>query len=426
MLVSISQNHMLRLFKYLLLFFFVFSGITSFSQTKKDLQKEKEKIQKEINETNKKLNKEKSKKNNALKELTLSNQKIKQHNHLLTNIQQTINIQNSTISKVEKNIEVLNVSIQNKKTELEFSKSVLSKLIYQTYIWKNTYNESFFLISSSNLNQLYKRKQYLNQLTVHRTNQINKINKLTEDLKLEQHLLIVKKATFLDEKVNQEQMLLVNISESKNLQSEKNKNSLIVNKIKQNEQFYRTELANKKIESKTVDIQIKKIIEEEIIKARLQAEKNNNGSPLTPESIELSSNFTSNKGKLPWPLSKGVITEKYGIKKHQAISGVETKNNGINFSTDEGEMVRVVFDGTVSRIFFIKGKGKAILVNHGSYFTVYSGLKDVIVQTAEKVFAKQTLGTIVTSETSGDSELHFEIWNGKETQNPVKWLYKAN
>ena len=417
---------MLRLIKYLLLFFFVFSGITSFSQTKKDLQKEKEKIQKEINETNKKLNKEKSKKNNALKELTLSNQKIKQHNHLLTNIKQTINIQNSTISKVEKNIQTLNVSIQNKKTELDFSKSVLSKLIYQTYIWKNTYNESFFLISSSNLNQLYKRKQYLNQLTVHRTNQINKINKLTEDLKLEQHLLIVKKATLLDEKINQEQLLLVNKSESKNLQSEKNKNSLIVNKIKQNEQFYRTELANKKIESKAVGDQIKKIIEEEIRKARLEAEKNNNGSPLTPESIELSSNFTSNMGKLPWPLSKGVITEKYGIKKHQAISGVETKNNGINFSTDEGEMVRVVFDGTVSRIFFIKGKGKAILVNHGSYFTVYSGLKDVIVQTGEKVFAKQTLGTIVTSETSGDSELHFEIWKGKETQNPVKWLYKAN
>ena len=417
---------MLRLIKYLLLFFFIFSGISSFSQTKKDLQKEKEKIQKEISETNKKLNKENSKKNNALKELILSNQKIKQHNYLLTNIQQTINIQNSTISKVEKNIETLNVSIQNKKTELEFSKSVLSKLIYQTYIWKNTYNESFFLISSSNLNQLYKRKQYLNQLTVHRTNQINKINKLTEDLKLEQHLLIVKKATLLDEKINQEQLLLVNKSESKNLQSEKNKNSLIVNKIKQNEQFYRTELANKKIESKAVDDQIKKIIEEEIRKARLEAEKNNNGSPLTPESIELSYNFTSNKRKLPWPLSKGVITEKYGIKKHQAISGVETKNNGINFSTDEGEMVRVVFDGTVSRIFFIKGKGKAILVNHGSYFTVYSGLKDVIVQTGEKVFAKQTLGTIVTSEISGDSELHFEIWKGKETQNPVKWLYKAN
>ena len=142
--------------------------------------------------------------------------------------------------------------------------------------------------------------------------------------------------------------------------------------------------------------------------------------------IELSSNFTSNKGKLPWPLTKGVITDQYGIKKHQAISGVETKNNGINFITDQGQSVRVVFDGAVSRIFFIKGKGKAILINHGSYFTVYSGLKDVIVKTGDKIISKQKLGTIVTSETTGESELHFEIWKGKETQNPVKWLYKAN
>jgi len=417
---------MLKLIKYILLFIFIFIGLTSFSQTKKDLQGEKEKIEKEIISTNKKLIKENGKKNNALKELTLSNQKIQQHNNLLVNLKQTINVQNSTIVKVENNIKILELSIQNKKVELENSKSILSQLVYQTYIWKNTYNESFFLISSTDLNQLFKRKQYLNQLTLHRTNHINKIDKLTKDLELEQHLLIVKKSLLLDGKIEQEQLLIVNKSESENLQTEKKKNSIIVNKIKQNEQFYRTKLANKKKESQLIDNQIKLIIEEEIRKARVKAEKNNKGAPLTPESIELSSNFTSNKGKLPWPLTKGVIIDQYGIKKHQAISGVETKNNGINFSTDQGQSVRVVFDGTVSRIFFIKGKGKAILINHGSYFTVYSGLKDVIVKTGDKVISKQKLGTIVTSETTGDSELHFEIWKGKETQNPVKWLYKAN
>ena len=417
---------MLKLIKYILLFIFIFIGLTSFSQTKKDLQGEKEKIEKEIISTNKKLIKEKGKKNNALKELTLSNQKIQQHNNLLVNIKQTINVQNSTIVKVENNIIILEESIQNKKVELENSKSILSQLVYQTYIWKNTYNESFFLISSTDLNQLFKRKQYLNQLTVHRTNHVNKIDKLTKDLVLEQQLLIVKKSLLLDGKTEQEQFLIVNKSESEKLQTEKKKNSIIVNKIKQNEQFYRTKLANKKKESLLIDNQIKLIIEEEIRKTREKAEKNNKGAPLTPELIELSSNFTSNKGKLPWPLTKGVITDQYGIKKHQAISGVETKNNGINFSTDQGQSVRVVFDGTVSRIFFIKGKGKAILINHGSYFTVYSGLKDVIVKTGDKVISKQKLGTIVTSETTGDSELHFEIWKGKETQNPVKWLYKAN
>ena len=417
---------MLKLIKYILLFIFIFIGLTSFSQSKNDLQGEKEKIEKEIISTNKKLIQEKGKKNNALKELTLSNQKIQQHNNLLVNIKQTINVQNSSIVKVENNIKILEASIQNKKVELENSKSILSQLVYQTYIWKNTYNESFFLISSTDLNQLFKRKQYLNQLTVHRTNHINKIDKLTKDLVLEQQLLIVKKSLLLDGKTEQEQFLIVNKSESEKLQTEKKKNSIIVNKIKQNEQFYRTKLANKKKESQLIDNQIKLIIEEEIRKTREKAEKNNKGAPLTPELIELSSNFTSNKGKLPWPLTKGVITDQYGIKKHQAISGVETKNNGINFSTDQGQSVRVVFDGTVSRIFFIKGKGKAILINHGSYFTVYSGLKDVIVKTGDKVISKQKLGTIVTSETTGDSELHFEIWKSKETQNPVKWLYKAN
>ena len=185
------------------------------------------------------------------------------------------------------------------------------------------------------------------------------------------------------------------------------------------------ELLDKKKESQKIEDEIMKIIEEEIRKARAEAEINNTGSPLTPAAMELSSNFASNKGSLPWPLEKGIITERYGIQTNKHIAGVETKNNGINFHTDEGQSVRVVFDGTVSRIFFIKGKGKAILVNHGSYFTVYSGLKDVVVKVGEKVISKQKIGTVVTSELEGETELHFEIWKGKETQNPLKWLYKA-
>ena len=105
--------------------------------------------------------------------------------------------------------------------------------------------------------------------------------------------------------------------------------------------------------------------------------------------LELSTKFELNKGKLYAPLSKAKITERYGIHKNKHISGVETKNNGIDFETDEGQSVRVVFDGKVSRIFYIKGKGKAVLVSHGGYFTVYSGLKDVVVTTGEKVISKQ-------------------------------------
>jgi len=414
---------MLKWIKYTLICFLIISANTLFSQNKTQLKKEKQKLEKEIKDTNNKLNREKKKKNSALTQLKLSDKKIRQHNNLLSNLENSINLQNSNINKVLKNIEITEKFILKKEEELKLFKEGYSKLIYQTYVWKNTYNETFFLISSDDLNQLYKRKQYLKQLTSYRKNQIKKIYKISEELKTEKDNLLVKKEDLLKEKEEKKNLFTQQQSETQTLELEKNRNSEIVLKIKENEQFYRTKLENKKRKAQEIENQIKIIIEEEIRKAREEAENNNTGSPLTPEALELSSSFTSNKGSLPWPLEKGIITERYGIQKH--ITGIETKNNGINFSTDEDQSVRVVFDGTISRIFFIKGKGKAILVTHGSYFTVYSGLKDVLVKTGERVIAKQKLGTVVTSETEGNTELHFEIWNGKETQNPVKWLYKA-
>ena len=321
--------------------------------------------------------------------------------------------------KIEENILI-------KEEELNLTQNTLSKLIYQTYVWKNTYNESFFLISSDNLNQLYKRKHYLNQLVLNRKTQILKIKIIKTELEDQKQNLINKKDLLKQEIKQKEQLFTEKKTENKILEEEKNNNSKIISEIKLNEQHYRNKLDQQKIEAKEIDEQIKKIIEEEIRKSREEAEKNNSTSPLTPEALKLSSNFTANKGKLPWPMEKGIIVSSFGIQKNKAIAGIETKNNGIDFSTEPGQKCRVVFDGVISRIFFIKGKGKAVLVNHGNYFTVYSGLQNVIVKSGDKVISKQTLGTIITSEITKETQLHFEIWKGKETQNPVKWLYKAN
>jgi septal ring factor EnvC (AmiA/AmiB activator) len=146
---------------------------------------------------------------------------------------------------------------------------------------------------------------------------------------------------------------------------------------------------------------------------------------LTPEALALSSDFTNNKGKLPWPLEKGIVVERYGKQKHTVFSEVETFNNGIDIATDKNSVVRVVFDGSISRIFFIKGEGKAILVNHGEYFTVYSGLKEVAVKVGDKVLSKEKLGVVLTQEVENKTELHFEIWKGYDKNDPSKWLYKA-
>jgi len=417
---------MFQSIKHILFILFFLSNSLLFSQSKTQLEEEKKQIEIQIKQTNNQLNKEKKKKNSALDQLELSNKKIKQHNKLLNNLENTIKVQNSSIKKTEKKMFEIEEHILIKEEELTLTKNTLSNIIYQTYIWKNTYNESFFLISSDDLNQLYKRKQYLNQLALNRKTQLLKIKTIKTELENQKQNLINEKDLLKQEKKQKEQLFNEMKIENKTLEEEKNNNSKIVSEIKLNEQHYRNKLEQQKIDAKAIDEQIKKIIEEEIRKSREEAEKNNSGSPLTPEALKLSSNFTANKGKLPWPIEKGIIVSSFGIQQNKAIAGIETKNNGIDFSTDPGENCRVVFDGIISRIFFIKGKGKAVLVNHGNYFTVYSGLQNVIVKSGDKVISKQKIGTIFTSEITKETQLHFEIWKGKETQNPVKWLYRAN
>ena len=102
-----------------------------------------------------------------------------------------------------------------------------------------------------------------------------------------------------------------------------------------------------------------------------------------------------------------------------------TINNGIDIATNQNTIVRTVFDGTISRIFFIKGAGKAILINHGEYFSVYSGLKEISVKVGEKVLSKEKIGIVITQESDHKTELHFEIWKGYKKQDPSKWLFKA-
>ena len=116
---------------------------------------------------------------------------------------------------------------------------------------------------------------------------------------------------------------------------------------------------------------------------------------------------------------------RYGKQKHSVFKTVETFNNGVDIATEKNTVIRTVFDGTVSRIFFIKGEGKAVLINHGEYFTVYSGLKEVVVKGADKLLSKEKIGTVLTHEEENKTELHFEIWKGKEKRDPSKWLYKA-
>ena len=201
-----------------------------------------------------------------------------------------------------------------------------------------------------------------------------------------------------------------------------------VSKLQKSEKIFREKIKKQQKEASLLEKKIKQIIEEEIRRARekLQKDKNSNNISLTPEAKILSDKFSVNKGALPWPLEQGLVVKLYGKQKHPVFGNIETFNNGINIATNNNAIIRSVFDGKISRIFFIKGEGKAVLINHGEYFTVYSGLENVNVKLGDEILAKEKIGTILTDESEERTELHFEIWKGYEKQDPSIWLFEAD
>ena len=418
---------MLRLNNFLLFFFGCLLSFSSFSQTKDELKKQKTELEKEISYTTELLSKTKKNKTKSLNYLKVLESQIKSKEQLLITLHVEITLINKQIKKTERSIIDTEESILKKAENLQNLKDEYAKMIYAAYKQKGSRNDLMFIISSDDFNQAYKRIIYLKQYTTFRKNQSQKIIESQEELTIKKEKLAQQKDRLIEESATKSYLVSSKKDELESVNSTKDEKEQLVKKLSKSERLFKKKIQDKQKKSKELDDKLRKIIEEEIRKSREEAKKKNGDDSfgLTPEALALSSEFNNNKGMLPWPLEKGIIVELYGKQKHAVFSAVETFNNGIDIATDKNSVVRVVFDGSISRIFFIKGEGKAILVNHGEYFTVYSGLKDVVVKVGDKVLSKEKLGVVLTQEVENKTELHFEIWKGYDKNDPSKWLYKA-
>lgn len=147
---------------------------------------------------------------------------------------------------------------------------------------------------------------------------------------------------------------------------------------------------------------------------------------LPQEAQNLSASFEANKGALPWPVSQGVIVAPYGKYKHPLEPNVTLENEGIDIGTNANAPVKAVFKGTVTKIFSVPGMGQCVMINHGSYYTVYSRLSSVSVSQGAQVNTGQTIGAAGKND-EGDNVVHFEVWkvndNGSfNTVNPTGWI----
>ena len=391
------------------------------AQTKKELKNQKLKIEKEIVYTTELLNKTKSNKTKSLNYLKVLDAQLKSKENLLSTLNIELMLLAKQIRKTELSILELENEIIKEEKDLISLKEEYAKMIYAAFKQKGKRNNMMFILSSDDFNQAYKRVLYLKQYSVFRQNQAKKIEETQEKIATKKKKLKDQKGWLIEESSKKNKIAQAKKVEFESTKKQqKNKNEL-VQKLVKSERLFKNQLLNKQKKANDLDKKIRKIIKEEITKAR----NKNSDFELTPEAMALSSEFKNNKGKLPWPLEKGVIVGGYGVQKHLVFNEVETFNNGIDIATDKNADVRVVFDGTISRIFFIKGEGRAVLVNHGEYYTVYSGLKDLVVKVGDKLFSKEKIGAVSTNKADNKTELHFEIWRGYDKHNPSKWLYNA-
>jgi septal ring factor EnvC (AmiA/AmiB activator) len=380
------------------------------AQDKKSLlTNDKKKIEEEIQFNTRLLDETKKSKNASLNQLILLKDQINNRENL-------INTLNAQLNQVNNQIDLNNELLRELQMDLNKLKQDYADMIYYAYKNRNAYHRLMFIFAAENFNQAYKRLKYYQQYASFRKTQAS----LIEDTKFQ---ITSTQEVLLGHKKEKLELLNSVKNETQQLNQEKNKKNIAIQELTKKEKELLKTIKEKEKAAKKLQKEIEKIIAEEI---RLAADKKgttkSSGFSLTPEELLLSENFAANKGKLPWPLERGIISSTFGEHAHPVLKNVKTKNNGIDILTDNSAKARAVFNGEVTRVISIPNYNYVVMIRHGEYLTVYSNLVEVFVKKGDKVETKQEVGVIHTDNTESKTELHFELWKGKTLLNPASWI----
>jgi len=400
----------MRIHFLIYILFSLFISFSSNAQTRKQLENKRVQLQKEIKEINSLLFKSKKETETLLSALDDLNQKIDVRSRLI----ETINLELNTISKeINRN--------DRKITQLEKKLDVLKKdyaeMIVRSYKSKNKQSRLMFLLSSENFRQAYKRLQYFKQYSNYRKQQGEEIKATSVNLRALTDSLQVKE----DEK---QLIIALHLSEQKNILQEKNQHEKLVGKVKEKEKTYIAQINRKQNEDRKLDKKIQRLIREAIAKSNKKSGVKSSNFKLTPEAKKLEATFIANKGKLPWPIEKGLVVRKYGKQKHPTLAGITIQSSGVHVATEKMAKARSIFDGKILSIQLLPGRKKLVLVQHGNYISTYQNLENVLVKEGENIKTKQVIGTIHTDATTGKTILVFGIFKEPSFKNPEPWIGK--
>ena len=385
----------------------------SFGQSKKQrqLETQRQNLLKEIREINSLLAETKSEETSLLTKIQDVNLKIKVHRNLIQITNQQANLLTREIKDNSKKITDL-------ETDLAARKKDYAAMVVKSYKNKATQSKLLFLLSSHDFLQAYKRYNYMKQYKRYQKKQADSIVSKTEKLALLNEALLLQKE-------DKSRLISENKKAQSSLIKEKEKQQELIDALKKDEKKYKKAIAAKQKQSDKIERQIEKLIKEAIAAANKKAGKKKNIKTLslTPEAKALAASFSANKGKLPWPVSTGHVTQKFGKQPHPTMPGIYTNSSGVKIITSKNSTAKAVFNGTVSEIQVIKGANQSVYIQHGNYYTVYSNLKHLRVKKGDKVSTGTPLGKVATNN-EGKSILRFFIFNNSSKQNPAHWIYK--
>ena len=417
------------------------------------LRKEQERLEKSISVTKGLLRKAKSNTAATLSELRVLENQVKYREELLKNFDNQIR---STELKIDQKTQQIS-DLEEKLDHLVFQ---YKQLLLYAYKHRSKEGQWMYVFTAKNYNEAVKRKKYLVKIA--------ELQRKQKQIIQQHQRLISKEKTTLEK----EKETKIEIAEQKKQEKE----VLLVDKKEQEKNYQQLKKTENKLASEMQLNENKKIILKQRIKEAINAElaaeearrkanerknvvnkSNTNNSTTTitnpsttnnktsttstntpaettkktvtiseTKEVALNQSFESNRGRLPWPVEKGTITEGYGKQPHPKLKEIYTNNNGIDISTHRSANVRAVFEGEVTSVLSIPGAGKIVIIKHGNYRTVYSNLQEVYVSVGMKVKTKQALGSLLPVDGEALSVAHFEIHqvsNGQiNRMNPSSWI----
>ncbi|MDD6080230.1 MAG: peptidoglycan DD-metalloendopeptidase family protein [bacterium] len=424
---------------------FAKGGYAQKSSAVRKLEQQRKEALADIEQTNQLLQETSKSAKSSLNRLNLLSKQILSR-------KKVISLLNQGLDEIEKELMTIQGEIRRLRGQLCEKQENYGKSMRGLYKRHSAQDKLLFVLSAETFSQSLRRIRYLQEYADWQKRQAKEIIAKQQEIDL-------KKQEMEKTRAEKRALLGTRQEESKKLQSEEAVQKEEVQQLNKKQKDLKAELRKKQKQAEALNRQIEKLIAEEIARAeaearaarekaeraaREQAAKRKSsggntadkpmreervaatkgGYAMTKEERQLSDNFGSNRGKLPYPVTgRYTVVATFGEQQHSELKYVRTSNSGIDIQTAPGADARAVFNGVVTRVFVVPGYNNSVIVRHGNYLTVYSNLSQVYVKAGDAVSTRQALGKIYSDPEEGQATiLHFQLWKEKTKLNPLLWL----